>query len=136
MRGFFACPRLRALTVVRSLQRTTSPLARTAPVRPLTPLARSPRSSPASSASSRSLPSFTARLVPQVGISSACTVQSPAVLRANANFLLTPTLLPAAPPPPKTMTKEWQEASNERAIDQKMNPIYGTLQRDRCVDGY
>jgi cytochrome c oxidase subunit 4 len=30
-----------------------------------------------------------------------------------------------APPPPKTLTKEWQEASNERAIEQKMNPITG-----------
>ncbi|KAF7793194.1 hypothetical protein EIP86_004303 [Pleurotus ostreatoroseus] len=30
-----------------------------------------------------------------------------------------------APPPPKTMTKEWQEASNERALEQKMNPITG-----------
>src|ERR1700691_3056242 len=32
-----------------------------------------------------------------------------------------------APPPPKTLTKEWQEASNERAIEQKMNPITGTF---------
>ncbi|KAJ6543979.1 cytochrome c oxidase subunit IV-domain-containing protein [Mycena capillaripes] len=30
-----------------------------------------------------------------------------------------------SPPPPKTMTKEWQEAMNERAIEQKMNPITG-----------
>ncbi|KIM86435.1 hypothetical protein PILCRDRAFT_816394 [Piloderma croceum F 1598] len=30
-----------------------------------------------------------------------------------------------APPPPRTLTKEWQEASNERAIEQKMNPITG-----------
>ncbi|KAJ7664734.1 COX4, subunit IV of cytochrome c oxidase [Mycena rosella] len=29
------------------------------------------------------------------------------------------------PPPPKTMSKEWQEAMNERAIEQKMNPITG-----------
>jgi hypothetical protein len=33
--------------------------------------------------------------------------------------------LRTAPPPPKTMTKEWQEASNQRAIEQKMNPITG-----------
>lgn len=32
---------------------------------------------------------------------------------------------PTAQPQPKTMTKEWQEASNERARDQKMNPISG-----------
>ncbi|CAK5263005.1 unnamed protein product [Mycena citricolor] len=31
----------------------------------------------------------------------------------------------AAPPLPKTMSKEWQEAMNERAIEQKMNPITG-----------
>ncbi|KAF8584122.1 COX4, subunit IV of cytochrome c oxidase [Ramaria rubella] len=30
-----------------------------------------------------------------------------------------------AAPPPKSMTKEWQEASNERAIAQKANPITG-----------
>jgi len=28
---------------------------------------------------------------------------------------------------PKTMSKEWQEASNERAIEQKLNPISGTF---------
>lgn len=32
-----------------------------------------------------------------------------------------------APPPPRTITKEWEEASNERAKDQKMNPITGTF---------
>ncbi|KAJ7454860.1 cytochrome c oxidase subunit IV-domain-containing protein [Mycena latifolia] len=31
----------------------------------------------------------------------------------------------ASPPPPKSMSKEWQEAMNERAIEQKMNPITG-----------
>ncbi|KAH9484560.1 Cytochrome c oxidase polypeptide 5, mitochondrial [Psilocybe cubensis] len=30
-----------------------------------------------------------------------------------------------AQPLPKTMTKEWQEASNERAIEAKINPITG-----------
>ncbi|KAL5533193.1 hypothetical protein ACEPAF_4969 [Sanghuangporus sanghuang] len=30
-----------------------------------------------------------------------------------------------APPPPKTLTKEWQEAMNERAKEQQMNPISG-----------
>ncbi|KAF7330881.1 hypothetical protein MVEN_02427600 [Mycena venus] len=30
-----------------------------------------------------------------------------------------------SPPPPKTLSKEWQEAMNERAIEQKMNPITG-----------
>ncbi|EIN07119.1 COX4-domain-containing protein, partial [Punctularia strigosozonata HHB-11173 SS5] len=30
-----------------------------------------------------------------------------------------------APPPPKTLTKEWEEAANERAIEQKINPISG-----------
>jgi len=30
-----------------------------------------------------------------------------------------------APPPPKTLTKEWQEASNQRAIEQRMNPLTG-----------
>lgn len=30
-----------------------------------------------------------------------------------------------APEPPKTMTKEWQQASNEKAIEQKQNPLTG-----------
>jgi len=30
-----------------------------------------------------------------------------------------------ASPPPKTITKEWQEASNERGREQKQNPIAG-----------
>ncbi|KAK7031185.1 Cytochrome c oxidase subunit 5B, mitochondrial [Paramarasmius palmivorus] len=30
-----------------------------------------------------------------------------------------------APEAPKTMSKEWQEATNERALEQKMNPITG-----------
>ncbi|PWN53298.1 putative cytochrome-c oxidase chain V precursor [Violaceomyces palustris] len=30
-----------------------------------------------------------------------------------------------APPPVKTMTKEWQEATNERALEMKQNPISG-----------
>ena len=30
-----------------------------------------------------------------------------------------------AAPPPKTLTKEWQEASNERALEMKLNPITG-----------
>lgn len=30
-----------------------------------------------------------------------------------------------APPPPKTITKEWEEASNERAKELKINPISG-----------
>lgn len=31
-----------------------------------------------------------------------------------------------APPPPKTVTKEWQEAANERAKEMNINPIHGT----------
>ncbi|TCD70265.1 Cytochrome c oxidase subunit 5A [Steccherinum ochraceum] len=30
-----------------------------------------------------------------------------------------------APPPPRTLNKEWEQASNERAIEQKMDPISG-----------
>ncbi|KAF8263572.1 cytochrome c oxidase subunit IV-domain-containing protein [Lactarius quietus] len=30
-----------------------------------------------------------------------------------------------APPPPRTITKEWEEASNERAKELKINPITG-----------
>lgn len=30
-----------------------------------------------------------------------------------------------APPPPRTMTREWQEAMNERSLEKKHNPITG-----------
>ena len=30
-----------------------------------------------------------------------------------------------APPPPKTLTREWQEASNDRAREQNLDPITG-----------
>ncbi|TFK62365.1 cytochrome c oxidase subunit IV [Pluteus cervinus] len=30
-----------------------------------------------------------------------------------------------AAPPPKTLTKEWEEAANERALEMKLNPITG-----------
>ncbi|KAG2157012.1 COX4, subunit IV of cytochrome c oxidase [Suillus clintonianus] len=30
-----------------------------------------------------------------------------------------------APPPPKTLTREWEEATNERLLEQKSNPISG-----------
>ena len=32
-----------------------------------------------------------------------------------------------APPPPKTLTREWQEASNERAREQRSDPITGAF---------
>ncbi|KIJ92863.1 hypothetical protein K443DRAFT_685014 [Laccaria amethystina LaAM-08-1] len=35
------------------------------------------------------------------------------------------TLKQFAAPPPKTLTKEWEEASNERALEMKLNPITG-----------
>ncbi|KAG1756862.1 COX4, subunit IV of cytochrome c oxidase [Suillus paluster] len=39
--------------------------------------------------------------------------------------LLTLAIRSRAPPPPKTITREWEEASNQRALEQKMNPITG-----------
>ena len=42
-------------------------------------------------------------------------------------LLLSKFMFPSvAPPPPKTISKEWEEASNERALEQKMNPISGS----------
>jgi len=41
-----------------------------------------------------------------------------------------------APPPPKTMTKEWQEAENERAKDLKLNPITGITSEDYKGPGF
>ena len=42
----------------------------------------------------------------------------------NLFFLLLCVVFIAAPPP-KTLTKEWQEASNERAKEMNLNPITG-----------
>ncbi|EIW84651.1 cytochrome c oxidase subunit IV [Coniophora puteana RWD-64-598 SS2] len=41
-----------------------------------------------------------------------------------------------APPPPKTMTKEWQEAENERAKELKLNPITGITSEDYKGPGF
>ncbi|KAF5364657.1 hypothetical protein D9758_005531 [Tetrapyrgos nigripes] len=38
-----------------------------------------------------------------------------------------------SPEPPRTISKEWQEASNERALEQKMNPITGALYSARFL---
>ncbi|KAK0463527.1 COX4, subunit IV of cytochrome c oxidase [Desarmillaria tabescens] len=43
----------------------------------------------------------------------------------GVSYLLMLGVKAIAPAPPKTITKEWQEASNERAIEQKMNPLTG-----------
>lgn len=40
-------------------------------------------------------------------------------------FASTRTIIFVAAPPPKTLTKEWQEASNEYARENKINPITG-----------
>ena len=39
----------------------------------------------------------------------------------------------AAPPPPKTVTKEWEEAMTERAREHNMDPINGKLRRHPSV---
>jgi len=39
-------------------------------------------------------------------------------------------------PPPKTMSKEWQEASNERAIEMKLNPITGITSEGYSGKGF
>ncbi|KAH7924753.1 COX4, subunit IV of cytochrome c oxidase [Leucogyrophana mollusca] len=41
-----------------------------------------------------------------------------------------------APPPPKTITREWEEASNERAREQKMNPISGITSEGYSGKGF
>ncbi|KAF8645457.1 hypothetical protein AX16_007811 [Volvariella volvacea WC 439] len=39
--------------------------------------------------------------------------------------VLSLTIRQYAAPPPKTLTKEWEEATNERALEMKLNPISG-----------
>jgi len=41
-----------------------------------------------------------------------------------------------AQPPPRTITKEWEEASNERAIAQKMDPITGIASEGYSGKGF
>ncbi|KAL0946445.1 hypothetical protein HGRIS_012668 [Hohenbuehelia grisea] len=41
-----------------------------------------------------------------------------------------------APPPPKTISREWEEASNQRAIEQKMNPITGITSEGYSGKGF
>ncbi|KIK79566.1 hypothetical protein PAXRUDRAFT_834031 [Paxillus rubicundulus Ve08.2h10] len=41
-----------------------------------------------------------------------------------------------APPPPKTITREWEEASTERALEQKMDPISGIASEGYTGKGF
>ncbi|KAF8126025.1 cytochrome c oxidase subunit IV family [Boletus edulis] len=41
-----------------------------------------------------------------------------------------------APPPPKTLSREWQEASNERAREQKLDPITGISSEGYAGKGF
>ncbi|KAI0086427.1 cytochrome c oxidase subunit IV-domain-containing protein [Irpex rosettiformis] len=41
-----------------------------------------------------------------------------------------------AQPPPKTISKEWEEASNERALEQKMDPISGIASKGYSGKGF
>ncbi|GAW00078.1 cytochrome c oxidase subunit v [Lentinula edodes] len=41
-----------------------------------------------------------------------------------------------SPAPPRTINKEWQEASNERALEQKMNPITGIASEGYSGKGF
>jgi cytochrome c oxidase subunit 4 len=42
----------------------------------------------------------------------------------------------AAPPPPKTLTKEWEEAATQRAKEMKINPIHGVAAEDYKGSGF
>ncbi|KDQ61295.1 hypothetical protein JAAARDRAFT_125168 [Jaapia argillacea MUCL 33604] len=50
--------------------------------------------------------------------------------------VLTYTLKAFAQPPPKTMNKEWQEATNEYAKEHKINPISGVSSEGYTGKGY
>ncbi|PCH37817.1 cytochrome c oxidase subunit IV [Wolfiporia cocos MD-104 SS10] len=41
-----------------------------------------------------------------------------------------------APPPPRTINKEWEEAANQRALEQKINPISGVSSEGYTGKGY
>ncbi|KAG1863590.1 COX4, subunit IV of cytochrome c oxidase [Suillus subalutaceus] len=43
----------------------------------------------------------------------------------GAAGLLSLAIRSQSPPPPRTLTREWEEATNERAREQKSNPITG-----------
>ncbi|KAA1469312.1 cytochrome c oxidase subunit IV [Dentipellis sp. KUC8613] len=55
--------------------------------------------------------------VPKVIFGVAALVASAGLIYAGLRSL--------APPPPRTLTKEWEEATNERAKELKINPISG-----------
>lgn len=88
-------------------------MARTDPARLSASLATTSRSSSVPWLPSASLPLSSSPFEPAV---------SPSFLYAIHCLILSYT----APTPPRTINKEWQEASNERALDQKMNPLTGT----------
>ncbi|KAF9450274.1 cytochrome c oxidase subunit IV [Macrolepiota fuliginosa MF-IS2] len=46
------------------------------------------------------------------------------------------TLRAYATPPPRTMSKEWEEATNERALEMKLNPISGISSEGYAGKGF
>ncbi|CCM00496.1 uncharacterized protein FIBRA_02530 [Fibroporia radiculosa] len=58
---------------------------------------------------------------------------SAGIIAALALFLSVRTL---AAPPPKTISKEWEEAANQRALEQKMNPISGITSEGYSGKGF
>lgn len=56
-------------------------------------------------------------------------------LAIGAAFTIFSAFRATAPPPPKTMTKEWQQAMNETAKENNLNPITGkcSMRREICM---
>ncbi|KAI1788366.1 cytochrome c oxidase subunit IV [Ganoderma leucocontextum] len=52
---------------------------------------------------------------------------------ATAIFLI---IRANGPEPPRTITKEWEQASNERAAEQKMNPLHGITSEGYSGPGF
>lgn len=98
-------------------QRTTLHLARTARARPSTAQGQATKSSSASPASS-------APPAPSSTLSD-WQVRKPFLGARPAPLRFAHTRTTTAPSPPRTITKEWEEAANQRAIEAKINPITG-----------
>ncbi|KAJ3482482.1 hypothetical protein NLI96_g6961 [Meripilus lineatus] len=64
--------------------------------------------------------------------SSSSPVSSRSNMRSFSLFRISRT----APAPPRTINKEWEEASNQRAIDQKMDPINGLTREGYTGTGF
>lgn len=125
-----------SLCIALHLQLTLFRSVPTVPASPSVPPARAPRPLPVSLPLSVLPLVSTTSCAPTVSLS-ALPSNQPCAANTHSTSFPSVTFLPTTGGAPvKTMTKEWQEASNEIALEQKQNPITGIASENYKGSGH